>query len=112
MIGGIGKHRNTLVVFFSSVVPPMSISSMASAREQPERAMVEANGYRLQTTMEMGARWTGLGGPVDRRGCRARGCLCLCHIEASSGGLNRALTTLHNRDPGSSHGRQASRVLW
>jgi hypothetical protein len=33
----------------------MSISSTASAREQPGRAMVDVNGYRLQTTIEMGA---------------------------------------------------------
>jgi hypothetical protein len=33
----------------------MSISSTASASVQPGRAMVEVKGYRLQTTMEIGA---------------------------------------------------------
>lgn len=33
----------------------MSISSTASASVQPGRAIVALNGYRLQTTMEMGA---------------------------------------------------------
>jgi len=33
----------------------MSISSTASASVQPGLAMVDVNGYRLQTTMEIGA---------------------------------------------------------
>src|SRR5260221_13750751 len=59
IIGGTGKHPNTLVIF-SSVTPPTSISSMASAREQPGRAVAEATGCRVQRTMETAARWVGL----------------------------------------------------